>query len=513
MTRFNTNTPSSTLIFEYPTSANSPNLKTILSAIKGIGAQSYNSNSHNSSIVEISKIHTIYKLINEKITIYALVENLSAQESLSLKSLNPDASDDDDDENDGENKENNVSIINPNFIFRFLDRILEILQDYFGHPLNSLKIEANYDIMCNLMQEILEGGYPYITDNNTLKDLVPFKSSLGSKILQTTNQLAKSYSSSSSHNSFANQPRNSSSEQKLPWRSSNVKYTNNELFVDIKETINVILTPHQQKNKKTSGKSSNIYNSSTSFHHQKLIPTVARIHGEIDFTSHLSGVPEILCYLNLNGHYLGVPSLHRCVRTDKWINNEGTLSFIPPDGKSTIMNYTIDLDSYPTNKIQRNIGFINPDFKTGLGLKKNEFEISLNINFFKNVSKLENLKIQLFTNHDYTIKILRLSHGDFQTKSNGKFEWIFDPIISLGINPILRGIVEKTDDDETYQDTDEKTPIDPVFPKSISISYSNKGALPSGIRVDSLKITRGLNDIKPYKGVKYITQTGEFIIR
>lgn len=472
-------------------------------------------------------------MVDNKISIYALVENLSVQQSLNLKIITPGNNNDDyeeDYESDNfdesveksENKEKLPAVINPNFIFTFLHQVLEILQDYFGKPLNSLKIEANYDIMCNLMQEILEGGYPYITDINSLKDLVPFKSSFGSKILQTTNQLARSYSisSSSSHTSFSSLNKNSS-DVKTPWRSANVKYTNNELYVDVKETINVILTPHQFKNKsnRSNGKPSSIYNSATSssFHHQKLIPIVARIHGEVDFTSHLSGTPDISCSLNLNGHYLGVPSFHRCVRTEKWIGNEGTLSFIPPDGKSTVMNYTIDLDSYPLNKIQRNIGFVNPDFRTGLGLKKNEFEINLNINFFKNVSKIENLKIQILTEQNLTVKILRLSHGDFQTKSNGRFEWIFDPVISLGINPVLRGTVEKIDDEEAYQDEDEVeddgNKDGAIFPKSISMSYSNKGALPSGIKIDSLKITRGLNDIKPYKGVKYITQTGEFVIR
>jgi len=523
------------LIFEYPTSSTSPNLKTILSAIKGIGSR----NIHNDSIIKISKIHTIYKLVRDKIFIYALVENLSLEKNLKLRSLNQDEEEEDDDEDDdgdnyedqnsnsdessdeaNDNKYNNQqsSAINPNFVFTFLYKILEIMQDYFGTPINPLKIEANYDIMCNLMQEIIEGGYPYITDINNLRDLVPFKSSLGSKLLQTTNQIAKNYSISNSSSHASMSSMNNVTDSKVPWRSSNVKYTNNELFVDIKETINVIMTPHSTKSKtfskSTNGSSkSHLYNSNTSsFHNQRLIPIVANISGEIDFTSHLSGTPDILCSLNLNGHYLGVPSFHRCVRIDRWLNNEGNLSFIPPDGKSTLMNYTIDLDSYPTQKVQRNIGFINPDFRTGLGLKNNEFEINLGINFFKNVSKIENLKIQIHTKQDMVIKILRLSHGDFQTKSNGKFEWVFDPSISLGINPVLRGIVEKIDQDDIFEDLDDVKP-EAIFPELISLSYANKGALPSGIRVDSLKITRGLNDIKPYKGVKYTTKTGEFVIR
>lgn len=50
----------------------------------------------------------------------------------------------------------------------------------------------------------------------------------------------------------------------------------------------------------------------------------------------------------------------------------------------------------------------------------------------------------------------------------------------------------------------------PLMPSSASVSFSVKGWLASGIKVDSLIIdtrkSRGLGDgVKPYKGVKYMT--------
>ena len=49
-----------------------------------------------------------------------------------------------------------------------------------------------------------------------------------------------------------------------------------------------------------------------------------------------------------------------------------------------------------------------------------------------------------------------------------------------------------------------------VMPRSIAVSFTVKGWLASGIKVDSLLIdvknSRGLGDgVKPYKGVKYLT--------
>lgn len=388
------------------------------------------------------------------------------------------------------NKTEINEIVNPNTIFVFLDQINDILLDYFGAPLSPIKLEANFDIVCSLMQELVEGGFPYITDINSLQELVPFKSSFTGKLLSSTNQLAKSYSPSASHSSLLSLSNSTLESSKTPWRKPNVKYTNNELYVDITEEIIVLLTHH----KSTRSKYSN-----------KLVPSIAVLKGKIEFTSHLSGVPDIQLNLSLNGHYLGIPAFHRCIRTDRWIGHEGSLSFIPPDGKTTIMNYTIDLDQCPVSKVQRSLGLITADFKEGLGPKKNEFEITLTLNLYKNVSKVDNLKVSIKTSQDENLKILRLSHGDFQTKSNGKFEWVFDQQTSLGINPVLRGTIETESDDE------EQT--QPKFPTSISLSYSNKGSLPSGIRVDSLKIVRGLSDVKPYKGVKYITKTSDFIIR
>jgi hypothetical protein len=367
--------------------------------------------------------------------------------------------------------------INPNLVLVFLNRVLEVLEDYFA--LSPFQIEANYDVMCNLMQEMIQGGAPYITDINALRDIVSFKSSWGSKILSSTNQLAKTYSSS---------PTTVTNGVKVPWRRPNVKYTNNELFVDITEHINVVLSPRipKQTNKIQQ--------------HTGLFTKIAVLEGAVDFTSHLSGTPYIALNLSLNGHHLGNPAFHRCVRVDLWASNEGLLSFIPPDGKTTVMKYTIALDSYPASKAQRNFGIVIPEYRYGLGVKKNEFEVSVKISMLRSVTKVENLKLQLVTEQGQSVKTLRLSHGDFQTKSQGLFEWVFDNDTPMGINAVLRGIVEDPESEENIN-----------WPKSIALDYSLKGSLPSGIRVGSVKVT-GL-DVKPYKGVKYITKTGDFVIR
>lgn len=487
----------SALIFEYPTSPGAPSFSTMLSLVKGP------SQVVESPVVQVSGTHSVVRVTKGRVSALAFVRS-SDPKQLKLQTLR------DDDESTVESlqhstKEQEIVPTNPEIVLIFLDRWLDVLQDYFA--LSTLTIEANYDIMCNLMQELVQAGAPYITDINALKEYVPFKSTWSSRILSTTNQLAKSYSAHQQVETMSN-----GIQRNVPWRRPNVKYTQNELFVDITERINVVLSPRHHRQKKTLLKGQYQQQQQQQYT-QELFTKMAVLEGQVDFTSHLSGVPDVVINFNLNGHRLENPSFHRCVRLDRWLNNGDTVSFIPPDGKSTLMQYTLDLDQYSSSKAHRNYGVVIPEFRQGLGVKKNEFEIGVKLNMLRNVSKVDNLKITISTETGATVKILRLSHGDLQTKSQGTFEWVFDTEMSLGTNALLRGVVELPDSNpksKEQEDDDSVLPI-PHWPKTIALDYTMKGALPSGIRVSSVKVS-GLN-VNPYKGVKYVTSVGDFVIR
>lgn len=451
-------TVASSLIFEYPTSPSGPPFTTVLSTVKGTHA-------HDSPVVDVSSTHAVYKSSSGRIACYAFVRKGEDSE-LKLKTLQDDESIEDEPAVTG------CSVIptNPNLILVFQDRVLEVLRDYFS--LQPLTIQANYDVLCNLMLELMQGGGPYITDLNTLRQLVPFKSSW-SKLLSSTNQLAKSYAS----------PQSQQVERSVPWRRPNVKYTNNELFVDITERITVVLSPKHPRKKASTG----------------LFTKLAFLEGDVSFTSHLSGVPDISLNLTLNGHHLGNPAFHQCVRVDKWISNEGLVSFIPPDGETSLMKYTVELDQYAASKQHKSFGVVIPEYRQGLGTKKSEFEVGIKVLIQRGVSKVDGLKVKIHGNGP--VKILRLSHGDFQANSSGG-EWVFDGETGMGLNAVLRGVIEDNTDDGL---------ITHRSPKGISLQYSAKGSLASGIRVGSVKVS-GL-DVKPYKGVKYVTTVGDFVIR
>lgn len=472
---FGPNLHISNLIFEYPNATGSPSFVGLLATLKG-------SANNDAPIVAVSSTHSVYKISQARVRCLAYVRRSDSKE-LKLQTLRDEESTEESVRSPTQH-ETDSAPQNPALVLSFLKSLLDVLQDYFS--LSALMIEANYDVLCNLLQELIQGGNPYITDVNTMRDYVSFKSSWSSKLLSSTNQLAKSYVSPQT--TMNNAVNSNLKQQPVPWRRADVKYTQNELFVDLTERINIVLSPRHPRMNKTPHSSHDLYTK------------LAVLEGSVDFTSHMSGVPDVALNLSLNGHNLGIPSLHRCVRLDRWMSNEGLLSFIPPDGKTTLMQYTVDLDQYSASKTHRNVGVVIPEYRQGLGTKKNEFEIVIRVNMLRGVSKVDNLCVKVMTKPGLNVKILRLSHGDFQTKAQGFFQWVFDCETAMGINAVLRGIVEDSESEDAVN-----------VPEYFAMSYTLKGALPSGIRVGSVKVS-GLN-VTPYKGVKYLTETGDFVIR
>ncbi|GME86577.1 unnamed protein product [Ambrosiozyma monospora] len=53
-----------------------------------------------------------------------------------------------------------------------------------------------------------------------------------------------------------------------------------------------------------------------------------------------------------------------------------------------------------------------------------------------------------------------------------------------------------------------------IKPRFLKVNYTNKGSVPSNLKVKTLKVLSGLKaNVKPFKGVKYITKTGDFTIQ
>jgi len=100
----------------------------------------------------------------------------------------------------------------------------------------------------------------------------------------------------------------------MPWRTSNVKHTTNEIYIDIIEEIDAVL---------------DVNGAVISYD----------LSGFIQAQSHLSGVPDLLLTFN-EPQIIDDCSFHPCVRYARF-EKDRSLSFVPPDGNFQLMRYRV----------------------------------------------------------------------------------------------------------------------------------------------------------------------------
>jgi AP-3 complex subunit mu len=215
-------------------------------------------------------------------------------------------------------------------ILEFLHRVADVLEDFLGSPLLASKIEAHYDVVAQLLSEMVDGGIIASTEPNALRDVVEapnfMKSLLGGVGLPSTTP--SSLAPSTTPFSLNSRPSPSfgpasatQTNSPVPWRRANVRHTSNEMYVDIVETLEVTMSP--------SGR-----------------PLSAIANGTIAFTAKVSGVPDLLLQLGCAGgiqNAVSLPVFHPCVRLNRWTERPGELSFVPPDGRFVLAGYEVDL--------------------------------------------------------------------------------------------------------------------------------------------------------------------------
>ncbi|KAH6842521.1 Adaptor complexes medium subunit family-domain-containing protein [Chaetomium sp. MPI-CAGE-AT-0009] len=461
------------------------------------------------------------------------------------------------------------SEVEPLLVLEFLHRVIDSLEEFLSAPLLAHKIEANYDVVAQLLTEMCDAGTVTTTEPNALRDMVEVEGFmdklLGNLNLPTKPAFANTFSSPSP--ALHPQP-----TPALPWRRANVRHTSNELYTDLVETLSVTLAP--------SGR-----------------PLAAFANGTIAFTSKVSGVPDLLLTLtgpagkhNLRS-VIDLPVFHPCVRLARWREQPGVLSFVPPDGRFTLAGYEVDLMPFTGDAAAMAGAGANPlklpvtlEIKTGLGATGSDFEVRVQVNRMfgpaaagpgarggglggggargfgasaqSGAPALQDLAVSVPLPEDVrNLSDIRPTRGDATYNPGDRaLEWtISNKELAQGTASfVLRCTVvgqmteedEESDPtgfgfgtganaysyDEPYQnpspvaksakaavdagagDRDERRAAQNkiLMPSSASLSFAVKGWLASGIKVESIHLdprkSRGLGEgVKPYKGVKYLT--------
>ncbi|CCE62582.1 hypothetical protein TPHA_0C04320 [Tetrapisispora phaffii CBS 4417] len=366
-------------------------------------------------------------------------------------------------------------------IFMFLHQLVEVLEEYVKIVVEE-SVRDNFVIIYELLDEMMDFGIPQITETKMLKKYITQKSF---KLIKT--------STSKKKKNAARPPAELTNS--VSWRPEGITYKKNEAFLDIIESINMLVTQQGQVLR-------------------------SEIVGAVRVRSRLSGMPDLKLGINDRGifsNYLeennvdgsssstpipeGVEDkkpqieledlkFHQCVRLSKF-ENEKIITFIPPDGEFDLMNYRLTTPIKPLIWCDVNIQVHS----------KSRIEIHCRAKAqIKKKSIANNVEILIPVPDDADTPQFRYSHGSIK--------WLPEK------NAILWKLRSFAGGKEYSMSAQLHLPsVDGVEPPKVRRPVQVKFQIPyfttSGIQVRYLKVNEPKLQYKSYPWVRYITQSGE----
>jgi len=205
-----------------------------------------------------------------------------------------------------------------------LYKMIEVFNDYFKE-LEEESIRDNFVIIYELLDEMVDFGYPQTTEPKILREYITQEGYKLDKIKKTLPEAVTGA---------------------VSWRQEGIKYRRNEVFLDVIEHINLLVSAN-----------GTVLSSD--------------IDGVIKMNVLLSGMPELKLGLNdklqletssKNGVKaskdiaLEDVKFHQCVRLSNFDVNR-TITFVPPDGDFDLMSYRMTSNVKPLIWIE---SFIEP---------------------------------------------------------------------------------------------------------------------------------------------------------
>mmetsp|Transcript_11137 Transcript_11137/g.34014 ORF Transcript_11137/g.34014 Transcript_11137/m.34014 type:complete len:441 (-) Transcript_11137:86-1408(-) len=337
----------------------------------------------------------------------------------------------------------------------FLSHLVDVCVEYFGQELTEDEIKDNACTIYQLLDEMLDGGVPFLTETNILKEMIapPRLLTRMANALRIGSQVSETLPDSAASN--------------IPWRRSNPRYANNEIYVDMIEELDVTIDQ--------SGMLSNI-----------------GIYGQVMANCKLSGVPDLQIKFK-NPQLLEECRFHPSVRYLKYAS-ERIVSFVPPDGGFKLMSYKIN--SQAARSVQKTI--IPFYVKPQITYTKESGRISIMAGIKGENGKIpEQVSIKIPLPSTTTTCDISSTVGSVEVKKGtGTAIWRIGKL-KRDRPACLNATIACTN----------ATSESPTF----EVSFQLQGQALSGLEVDSMEVSNV--KYKPYKGVRYITRSGFFQIR
>jgi AP-4 complex subunit mu-1 len=208
--------------------------------------------------------------------------------------------------------------VSPTTVIDLLSTIAKVFKDYCG-TLSEEAMRKNFILLYELLDEMLDYGYPQVTQTENLKAFIYNEPIVVEPVVNTSSMVnPKTASANAVHKPVI-------SSVNVNGRKTS-KSDKNEIFVDILERLNILFSNNGY-----------ILNST--------------IDGCIQMKSYLAGNPELRLALNEDlivgrnnggGQYGAVVvddiNFNACVNLSEF-DHARTLSFVPPDGEFIVLNY------------------------------------------------------------------------------------------------------------------------------------------------------------------------------
>jgi AP-3 complex subunit mu len=344
----------------------------------------------------------------------------------------------------------------PMMAVEFMQRVVEVLFDYFDGKVSQATIKGNFVTVYQILDEMLDNGYPLITEPNILREMIKPQS----KITRIVDNLSISGQAASRSKGVLPEATGST----VPWRKAGVKYSNNEIFFDIIEEIDATIDCNG-------------------------MAIACDVQGTINCNCHLSGMPD--CTLTFEDpSVLDDRAFHPCVRTSRFQADE-QLSFIPPDGKFKLMSYCA-----------RECGHSLPlYFKPSVSFMGSSGHIDVMVGSKAPLPKgADDVAVVVPLGEGFTVSSLNVSVGKTQfDEARKELIWKIGRLQTKDKSPHLSGSL-------VYSGEATSPPPPTLIARFRVPTFSVSGAKVNGLSI--------VNTVaKPYKGVRTITKSGRFQVR
>ncbi|PKA59504.1 hypothetical protein AXF42_Ash016528 [Apostasia shenzhenica] len=376
--------------------------------------------------------------------------------------------------------------ISPSLVLELLQRIARVIKDYLG-ILNEDSLRKNFVLVYELLDEVIDFGYPQTTSTEVLKSYV-----FNEPIVVDSARIPPLGPAAMFMQGAKRMPGTAVTKSVVANEPGGRK--RDEIFVDIIEKISV------------------------TFSSSGYILT-SEVDGTIQMKSYLSGNPEIRLALNEdlsigrsggNSMYdykssagggiviLDDCNFHESVHLDNF-DLDRTLTLVPPDGEFSVMNYRMTQEFKPPFRINALV--------EEAGSHKAEVIIKIRADFSTSVTA-NTVTVQMPV-PKYTTRVsFELESGaigqttDFK-ENNKRLEWCLNKIVG-GSEHTLRA--KLTFSQESHGNlTKEAGPVNMNF----TIPMYNA----SRLQVKYLQIAKKSKTYNPYRWVRYVTQANSYVAR